>query len=41
MKQNVTHKARGIQFLSSGQVSDIFSVVVDALHAADEISLAS
>lgn len=36
-----THKAGRVQFLSPGQVSDVISVVVDALHAAFEVSLAS
>lgn len=36
-----THKAGSVQFLSSGQVSDVLSIVVDALHAAFEVSSTS
>lgn len=33
----VSYKAGGVQFLSSSQVCDVVSVVVDALHAAFKV----
>lgn len=41
LKREQTYETRSVQFFSSGQVSDVLSIVVDAFHAAFEVSSTS